>query len=572
MFEDRPWLDSYPAGVPSDVEIPDVTLDRLLVDCITAHPNRYAVDFFGATTTWSELYAQVQQAAAALRDLGVAPGDRVSLVLPNCRSHVVAFHAVLACGAVVAEHNPTYTTEELHDQFLVTQSTVALVWRNRVEDVVSAVEGTRVGSVVSVDVAHDLPRLSQLALKLPLPSARAKRSALTGRPTEGALRWDDLLRRSRPRPAPHGRGPDDTALILFTGGTTGVPKGAEITHRNLIVNATQGNAWAQFRPGDEVVYGMLPFFHAFGMIFCLVLPTLIGATLVAFPNFDPPTVARTQKRRPATFVPGVAPMFSRLLDASDELKGVDWTPARLAFSGAMPLAADVAERWEKATGGLLIEGYGMTECSPIALGNPCSAARRRGALGIPFPNTEMRIVDQDHPSREATANESGVVRGELCVRGPQVFRGYVDQPEETSHVLSADGWLRTGDVVEVDGSGFAVLVDRVKEMIIVGGFKVFPSVVEEYLRQMPGIGDVAVVGVPRPGASDEEVLAVVVPVLDVAAPTLEQVRAFAERKLPPYALPRRLDVVAELPRSMIGKVLRRVVRQEHLEREGGTSD
>lgn len=572
MFEDRPWLDSYSAGVPSDVEIPDVTLDRLLVDCVTAHPDRYAVDFFGATTTWSELLAQVRQGAAALRDLGVVPGDRVSLVLPNCRSHVVAFHAVLACGAVVVEHNPTYTTEELHDQFLITESTVALVWRNRVEDVVASVEGTRVGSVVSIDVAHDLPGLSQFALKLPLPSARAKRAALTGRPTAGALRWDDLLRRARPQPASHDREPDDTALILFTGGTTGVPKGAEITHRNLIVNATQGQAWAQFRIGDEVVFGMLPFFHAFGMIFCLVLPTLIGATLVAFPNFDPTTVARRQKRRPATFVPGVAPMFSRLLDASDEVGGVDWSTARLAFSGAMPLGAEVAERWERATGGLLIEGYGMTECSPIALGNPCSAARRRGALGIPFPNTQMRIVDQDDPSHEATADEHGLVRGELCVRGPQVFRGYVDRPEETAQVLSDDGWLRTGDIVEVDGSGFAVLVDRVKEMIIVGGFKVFPSAVEDYLRQMPGIGDVAVVGVPRPGASDEEVLAVVVPVLDAAVPTLDQVRQFAERKLPHYALPRRLDVVAELPRSMIGKVLRRVVRDEHLERRGGSPD
>lgn len=564
MSDDRPWLSSYSDDVPAQVDIPDVTVDRLFVDVTTRFPDRLAVDFFGARTTWAELSADVHRAAAALRDLGVGPGDRVSVVLPNCRAHVVAFHAVLAVGGVVVEHNPTYSADELHDQFVLTEPAVVLSWRNRALDVLAAVEGTKVGVVVSVDVAHDLPLLPRLALKLPIRTAREKRKALTGAATGAALKWDDILRSAKPRPTAAGRDASDIALIMFSGGTTGVPKAAQITHRNLVANAVHGQAWAQFRPGDEVVYGMLPFFHAFGMIFCLVLPALIGATLVAFPNFDPETVARTQKRRPATFVPGVAPMFSRILDASDEVGGVDWSTARLAFSGAMPLAAEVAERWESATGGLLIEGYGMTECSPIALGNPCSPARRRGSLGIPFPNTEMKVVDQDHPTVEAQPNEAGVVRGELCVRGPQVFAGYLGRDDETALVLSPDGWLRTGDIVEVDEAGFAVLVDRVKEMIVVGGFKVFPSVVEDYLRQMPQIDDVAVVGIPRPGGTDEDVVAVVVPALDAEVPTLAEVREFAARRLPHYALPRHLDQVAELPRSMIGKVLRRVVREEHL--------
>ncbi len=572
MFDDRPWLSSYSDAVAADVDLPETTLDTLLIDCATRWPDRLAVDFLGATTTWSDLYVEASHAAAALASHGVGPGDRVSLVLPNCRAHVVAFHAVLACGAVVVEHNPTYSAAELHDQFELTGSVVAVVWRNRALDAQAAAEGTSVSTVVSVDVAHDLPGLKRLALRLPVASARKSRAALTGAAIGDALEWDRLMRDARPTGAKVRRRPDDTALILFTGGTTGIPKAAEITHRNLLANAAQGRAWAQFRPGEEVVYGMLPFFHAFGMIFCMVLPAVIGATLVAFPNFDPVTVARTQRRRPATFVPGVAPMFDRILDASEAVGGVDWTSARLAFSGAMPLAAEVAQRWEAATGGLLIEGYGMTECSPIALGNPCSSDRRRGALGLPFPNTEIKVTDQDDPEREADPDAAGIVRGELSIRGPQVFAGYVDRPDETDLVLSADGWLRTGDVVEVDESGFAVLVDRVKEMIIVGGFKVFPSVVEDHLRQMPAVVDVAVVGVPRPGGSDEDVLAVLVPDGSGPVPTLAQVREFAEQRLPQYALPRRLDVVEELPRSMIGKVLRRVVRDEHLARVAGEPD
>lgn len=570
MFDDRPWLASYPDGVPAEVDIPETTLDALLRDCVARFGDRMAVDFFGATSTWREIGDEVGRAASALRDLGVEPGRRVSLLLPNCRAHVVAFHAVLACGGVVVEHNPTYTTEELHDQFLLTEPTLVLAWRNRVLDVIEAGRGTSVAAVVSIDVARDLPPLARFALKLPVRAAREKRAALTGAAIGEAQRWERLLADARPTAVEAGRAPGDIALVMFSGGTTGVPKATEITHRNLIANATQGNAWARFRGGDEVVFGMLPFFHAFGMIFCVVLPPIIGATLVAFPNFDPPTVARTQKRRPATFVPGVAPMFSRILDASDELGDVDWTPARVAFSGAMPLGAEVAERWESATGGLLIEGYGMTECSPIALGNPCSPDRRRGALGIPFPNTEIKVVEQDDPSREAQPDEAGVVRGELCVRGPQVFAGYLGRPDETALVLSEDGWLRTGDVVEVDPAGFAVLVDRVKEMIIVGGFKVFPSVVEEYLRQMPSIGEVAVVGIPRPGGTDEDVVAVVVPVDGSSLPTLADVREFAAHRLPHYALPRHLDAVTELPRSMIGKVLRRVVREDYLARNASS--
>ncbi|WP_141015011.1 AMP-binding protein [Nocardioides sambongensis] len=569
MFDNRPWLDSYSDRVPGDIEIPDTTLDQLLPRAADRWGARPAVDFLGETTSYAALAADVERAAAALVELGVREGDAVSLVMPNCTSHVVAFHAVLTVGAIVVEHNPTYATEELREQFELAGSSVALVWRNRVTDVRTAGEGV-LRHVVSVDVAEDLPLKSRLLLRLPIAAAREKRDALTGADEGGTARWSALLRDVHPEQLEHGRGPDDTALILFTGGTTGVPKAAAITHRNLIANAVHGRAWAGFAEGDEVVFGMLPFFHAFGMIFCLVLPATIGATLVAFPNFDPAAVVAAQRRRPATFLPGVAPMFGRILDRAEaERRPVDFGSVTLAFSGAMPLGREVAERWERLTGGLLIEGYGMTEASPIALGNPCSELRRPGTLGLPFPNTEIRVVD-DATGTDAAPREDGVVRGELWVRGPQVFAGYVGRPDETAIVLE-DGWLRTGDVVEVDPAGFATLVDRVKEMIVVGGFKVFPSVVEDHLRTLDAVEDVAVVGVPRAQESDEEVLAVVVLSEGASAPTLAELRAFAHERLPGYAVPRRLDVVEELPRSMIGKVLRRVARDEYLARVGDES-
>lgn len=563
MFEDRPWLGSYPAGVPADVEVPDIRVPDLLVQAAGRHADRVAVDFFGNTVTYAELAGLAGRGAAALKGLGVKPGDRVSLVLPNCLSHVAAFHATLACGAVAVEHNPTYTTAELRDQLLLTRATVVLCWRNRVPDVQEAAAGTQVRHIVSVDVADDLPLKMRLLLKLPIAKAREKRDALTGADIGDAKQWSKLLAAAPATPLQPIGDPGEPALIMFTGGTTGTPKAALVTHRNLITNATQGQAWANFGIGTEVVYGMLPFFHAFGMIFCMVLPPLIGATLVAFPNFDPPAVIEAQKRRPATFLPGVAPMFDRLLNAAAD---ADLSSIRLAFCGAMPLAESVADRWEKATGGLVIEGYGMTECSPIALGNPVSDQRRRRALGLPFPNTEIRIVDPDDRSIESQPNADGIIHGELCIRGPQVFAGYLDAPEETAHMIDEDGWLHTGDVVDVDREGFAVLVDRVKELILVGGFNVYPSMVENHLRTMPGVADIAVVGIPRGDGTDEEVIAVIVPNGEALVPSLDELREFGAQRLPAYAVPRRIDVVDELPVNMIGKVLRRVVRTEYLER------
>lgn len=559
--DDRPWLTSYAPGVPADVPEPVEPVTRTLERSVVDHPDRVALDFLGRATTYAALGEQVARAAGALRAIGVRPGDRVALVLPNCATHVVAFYAALRVGAVVVEHNPTYTAAELEHQLRDSGATVALVWQNATAALLTARPRTDLRTVVVVDLSADLPRMKQLALRLPVPGARRTRAAMTARVTApDVLRWERLVAAAAPLPDtdPHPD-LDAVALLQYTGGTTGVPKGAVLLHRNVAVNAAQGAAWTQHRAGTETVYAALPFFHAFGLTLCLTYAIRIAATVVILPKFDVTMVLAAQRRRPATFIPGVPPMFERLA-AEARRTGTDLSSVRGAISGAMALPPSTADAWEGLTGGLLVEGYGMTETSPVALGSPMSPARRPGTLGLPFPSTRVRVTDPEDPEVEVAPGE----QGELLISGPQVFDGYWQRPQDTAAALVQHGgrtWLRTGDVVVVEEDGFVRLVDRIKEVIITGGFNVYPSQVEDALRQMPGVEDVAVVGIPG-GDLGERVVAAVVLAKGAARVDLAAVRAWSESRLARYAHPRDVVVLPELPRSQIGKVLRRVVRQQ----------
>ncbi|MGY2079669.1 long-chain-fatty-acid--CoA ligase [Modestobacter sp. SYSU DS0657] len=551
------WTRSYAPGVPARVEVPEQTVGDLLAEAAARFPDRTALDFSGGATTYAQLADQVARVAEALRRLGVGPGDRVALVLPNCPQHVVAFYAALRLGAVVVEHNPLYTADELHTQFRDHGATVAVVW-DKVAPLVQGLELPGRCTVVAVDLTRALPWTKRLALRLPVPKARATRSAITG-PAPGALGWEHLVAEAPPLdPAHPGPAHADVALLQYTGGTTGTPKGAVLTHRNLLANVTQSVAWVPgLREGEEVFYGVLPLFHAYGMLLGLVAAVRLGATLVLFPRFDVDQVLAAARRLPPTFLPAVPPVYDRLATAAAE-RGADLSSTRFALSGAMPLPAATAQRWEEVTGGLVVEGYGMTETSPIVLGNPVGPTRRPGTVGLPFPSTEMRIVDPEDPAVERSPGE----RGELLVRGPQVFAGYWNRPEETAEVLLPGGWLRTGDIVVADDDGFVTVVDRIKELVITGGFNVHPSEVEEVLKAVPGIRDAAVVGLPGPDGGEEVVAAVV---LDDPDLDLDAVRARAREQLSGYKVPRRLVPVEDLPRSQIGKVLRRRVRDQLLE-------
>ncbi|MFF0910211.1 long-chain-fatty-acid--CoA ligase [Microbacterium enclense] len=550
----RPWTSSYADGVPVDLDEQTGSLLDIVDASARDYPDAPALEFFGRETSYTALSEEIARAAAALAAHGVRAGDPVALVLPNCPQHIVAFYAILRLGAVVVEHNPLYTARELRKQFEDHGAKHAVVWSKVVATVQDFPADLRLRTLVSVDVTRAMPLRTRLALRLPVAKAREARAALT-EPTSGAVAWEDLVGHD-PLPATHPRPvASDLAIIQYTSGTTGAPKGAMLTHANLLANAAQARAWTPsiVRGQGCVVYAVLPMFHAYGLTLCLTFAMSMGARLVLFPKFDPDLVLAVTKRHPATLLPLVPPIAERLLAAARE-KGVSLEGTQVAISGAMALPHEVVVPFEAATGGYLVEGYGLSECSPVLMANPVADNRVPGTVGLPLPGTECRVVDPEDPRIDV---EPGA-RGELLVRGPQVFSGYYGKPDETEAVF-VDGWFRTGDIVTIDDGGFVRVVDRIKELIITGGFNVAPTEVENVLRQHPGVADVAVVGLPSEH-SGEEVVAAVVPStpgeLDV-----EAVRTFARGILTPYKVPRRIVLVDELPRSLIGKVQRRQVRE-----------
>jgi long-chain acyl-CoA synthetase len=556
-FSGKPWLAAYAPGVPAEIVPPTQSLVGMIEESAETYRDAVALDFFGATTSYRQLGAQINRAAGGLRDLGVRPGDRVALVLPNCPQHIVAFYAVLRLGAIVVEHNPLYTERELRHQFEDHRARIAIVWDKVADTILHFPRDLEVKTVIAVDLTAAMPRRQRLLRRLPIAKARTARAALTsGHPGDAVIRWRTVVS-AKPLPAQHPR-PQlaDTAVLQYTSGTTGSPKGAVLSHRNLRANAAQGEAWVPgLRRGREVFYAILPMFHAYGLTLCLTFAMSMGARLVLLPKFDENLVLDAMKRTPATFLPAVPPIYQRLVVAAQQ-RGISLRSIRFAISGAMSLPVDTVTAWENASGGTLVEGYGMTETSPVAVGNPMGPTRRPGTVGVPFPSTEIRVVDPDNTSVDRGIDEDG----ELLLRGPQVFAGYWNRPQETADVLLPDGWLRTGDVVRVSADGFVTIVDRVKELIITGGFNVAPSEVEDALRAHPDVQDVAVVGLPHPGSGETVAAAVVLaPGRDLDA---EALRTHCREQLSAYKVPRTVIEVDDLPRSLIGKVLRKKVREQ----------
>ncbi|WP_127819788.1 long-chain-fatty-acid--CoA ligase [Microbacterium sp. CPCC 204701] len=553
----RPWIASYAEGVPADLEPVTGSLVDIVAASARDYPDAPALQFFGRTTSYRSLHEQIDRAAAGLRDLGVKAGDPVAIVLPNCPQHIVAFYAVLRLGAVVIEHNPLYTPRELRKQFEDHGAKHAIAWTKVVKTIQEFPADLSVSALVSVDITKAMPLRTRMALKLPIAKARDAREALHAR-VSGTVPWEDVVG-TAPLPSSHpAPGTDDLALIQYTSGTTGTPKGAALTHRNLLSNAAQARAWVPsiVRGDGCVVYAVLPMFHAYGLTLCLTFAMSMGARLVLFPRFDPDMVLEVTEKHPATFLPLVPPIADRLLKAAQE-KGVSLAGTQVAVSGAMALPHELVVPFEAASGGYLVEGYGLSECSPVLMANPVADNRVPGSVGLPLPGTECRVVDPDDPTTDVAQGE----RGELVVRGPQVFSGYYGKPEETEAVF-ADGWYRTGDIVTIDDAGFIRIVDRIKELIITGGFNVAPTEVESVLRQHPRVEDAAVVGLPNEHSGEEVVAAIVVSPGDEI--DVEAVREYARGILTPYKVPRRVFVVDELPKSLIGKVLRRQVRERLL--------
>ena len=553
----RPWLKNYSPGVAADVHLSETSLSHLIDDAVREVPHKVALEFFGATTTYAELGSQIDRAAEGLRLAGVQAGDRVALILPNCPQHIVAFYAILRLGAIVVEHNPLYTGAELRHMFEDHGAKAAIVWDKISGHITGLPDDIRPAHIYAVNLIKAMPALTRVALKLPVKKARESREKLEGA-APGTTSWAQLLK-SPPidpdfkRPTAH-----DIALLQYTSGTTGLPKGVMLTHRNLESNGRMGEAW--IKPSDdECIYSVLPLFHAYGMTLGVTIAALCRARLVLFPTVDMGLITKAMKKTRPTILPAVPPVYRRLMDVAKE-QGISLQGVRYAVSGAMNLPPELVAEWEDASGGYMVEGYGLTECAPLVSCNPLNDTRRAGSIGIPFPSTDIRVVDpetlQDVPLGE---------EGELWVHGPQCFAGYWKREEDTQKTITADGWLRTGDIVRLDEDYFIQIVDRIKEVIITGGFNVSPTEVETALKQHDSVADAAVVGIPQ-ASGGEMVVAAVIPAEGHAVDE-HALREHCYARVTRYKVPRKIVAVDDLPRSMLGKILRRKVREQLLNSE-----
>jgi long-chain acyl-CoA synthetase len=572
-YQARPWLAFYAAEVPKDVAIPDIPVFALLDEAAARHPRRAALAFFGRSLDYEQLRNDSVAFADALRGLGVGPGDRVALVLPNCPQGVIAFFAALRLGAIVVSCNPLYTSDELNHQLRDCGAEVVVALDRVYGTLVEALPGTHVQRIVTTSLADYLPPLKRRLLDFPTKHARELRERLIVPLPDGAdtLDFARLLAGGERRPAwqsPVINPVHDLAVLQYTGGTTGRPKGAMLTHRNLVANAYQVRAWEpRAVDGQETFIAVLPLFHVYGLSLCIMTGVLLAATIVLLPTFEVDLVLSAIRRHRPTVIPGVPPIYSRLLE-SPKIGKYDLRSIRDCISGAMRLPPETVTAFQAVTGGLLVEGYGMTESSPVTVANPLSRNARAGTVGLPVPSTYIRIVDEWDSEAIKPIGEAG----ELLVHGPQVFSGYWNSPEETATTLTG-GWLHTGDVAVMSPDGFLTLIDRKRDVVMTDGYSVYPSEVEDVLRGHPAIKDAAVIGVPDPRRG-EAVKAYIQPGEGVSI-TAEEVIRFAAEHLAPYKVPKLVEMRDEMPRNMIGKVLRRVLRTEHAERFGlpdGPSD
>jgi long-chain acyl-CoA synthetase len=552
----RPWLARYSAGVAPEIEAPEGTLDGLAREAARRDPDGVALDFLGARTSFRELDDAVDRFARALAGLGLRGGQRVSLHLPTCPAFVIALLGTTRAGGIAVPMNPLYTEHELAG--LMAQTTPALsVALDLVQPRVAAARAEANGEaarapIVCVGIHQMLP--APIRWLYPLKARREKRwRPLPDAPHTPAL--PALLART-PGGAvePAARG-GDPALLQPTGGTTGLPRFATLSHRNLLANAAQVRAWLAVdpRPGDAML-SALPYFHIYGLTVAMSFSLMGGMTQVMLPRFDAGQVLKTAARTRPRFFPGAPIMYAAVAD-HPRAGRYDLTSIECCISGSAPLSPDLQRRFEAATGARMVEGYGLSEASPVTHCNPLEGERRAGSIGLPFPSTDARILDLETRTRDVEPGEPG----ELHVRGPQVMDGYWGRPEETAGALR-DGWLATGDVATMDEDGYFRIVDRLKDLIIVGGLNVYPREVEEVLAAHPAVDQAAVVAM-----ADErqgEVPRAFVTLRPGAVASADELIAHCAESLARYKVPRRLELRDELPVTFIGKVLRRQLTEE----------
>jgi long-chain acyl-CoA synthetase len=549
----RPWLKHYPSNVDYNADLPVAPLHTLMDKAVALYGSHYAFDFLGKRYTYSQIGALIDKAAAGFQRLGVTKGSRVGLVLPNSPYYLIAFFAVLKAGGMVVNFNPLYTEREISAQMNDSGATlmVTLDVKTIYDKIASQAGKTKLQTIIVCPMAKILPFPKNLLYPI------AKKADIAQMHGDVRHIMFDALAASADGLKPVDIDPkNDVALLQYTGGTTGVPKGAMLTHANVFANAEQAVLWLHSgEPGKERVLAVIPFFHVFAMTAALMFSVRMGAELIALPRFEIGQVLKTIQRRKPTIFPAVPTIYNAIVHNADRAK-YDLSSIKLCISGGAPLPMEVKETFQRLTGCHLVEGYGLSETSPIATVNPIEGLQKTGSIGLPMPQTVIEIVSLEDRETVLPAME----KGEICISGPQVMAGYWNQPEETAIAMQG-GRFHTGDIGYMDEDGFTFIVDRLKDIVIAGGFKIYPRIVEEAVYQHPAVEECIAAGI-----TDEyrgQTIKLWVKLREGSTLTEPDLKTFLSQHISPIEMPKLIEFrTSPLPKTLIGKLSRKAILEE----------
>ena len=545
------WHSNYPKGIPENIDVKNYSsVVDLVLKTVDTYSEKIAFSNMGIDLTYAEVDHLSDYFASFLQNqCQLKPGDRIALQMPNLLQYPIALFGAIKAGLIVVNTNPLYTEREMEHQFTDAKVKAVVILANFACHLEKILPKTQIEHVIITEIGDLFPPVKKFVvnnavkyIKKMVPSYKIK----------NAHKFIDVLEKGKEKPVQiHRAQIEDIAFLQYTGGTTGVAKGAMLTHGNILANMNQIFSWMspKFENGKEIIITPLPLYHIFSLtVNCLALMCYGGQNILITNPRDIPDFVKTLKKYPFTVMTGVNTLYNALLN-NKEFHQVDFSTAKLSVAGAMALQDNVAKRWYEVTGTKVIEGYGLTEASPVVCCNPVDDTEKRGTIGMPLPNTEVKLIDAD--GNIVPEGESG----ELCVRGPQVMKGYWEKPEETSMILK-DSWLHTGDVAIMDESGYFKIVDRIKDMILVSGFNVYPNEIEDVIANHPAVLEVAAVGVPNEKSGE----VVKIFVVKKAPVTEEELREFAKKSLTAYKVPRLVEFRDDLPKTNVGKILRRELR------------
>ncbi|OGO65876.1 MAG: long-chain fatty acid--CoA ligase [Chloroflexi bacterium RBG_19FT_COMBO_47_9] len=564
-MEDRPWVKKYDKGVPEHIDYPSVPLFHLLEESARKYPDKACTIFKGASVSYKEMNELTDRVAAALAGMGVKKGDRIGIFMPNTPQFVIAYFGVLKAGGVVVATNPLYSAREIEYQVNDAGIEIMLVMSNYYNLIKKAQSNTKIRKVIVTNIKEYLPPLLAFLFGL----MKEKKGGFRVDLAAEDIWFKDFIAPYKPEDRPKlDIGPDDVALFQYSGGTTGVSKGAIALHRNLVANALQIRYWMPGAiDGNEIVLMAIPLFHVYGMVAGMLFAIYAGASMVMIPNpRDLADVLGNLQKYKATIFPGVPTMYNAINNNPDAKAGkYNLSSIKACISGSAPLMRETKERFEALTGGKLVEGYGLSEAPTATHCNPVYGENRTGSIGLPLSDVDCRIINLDDG---VTAMPVGEV-GELVIKCPQLMKGYHNMPTETVNTLR-DGWLYTGDIARMDEDGYFYIVDRKKELIKPGGYQVWPREVEEVIAAYPKVLEVGVAGVPDAYRGETVKAWVVLKPGETA--TEDEIRQFCKENIASFKVPTQVEFRQELPKTTVGKVLRRELVREHMEKGSGTTN